>query len=104
MEYNADFPYNAVNGLPFLPGDGTAYGSMVISRDNISPPSHTIYDWRGTWTYSIRGGKVVSGRLVALNGQNTQRMRIDKVYQDSLGFLVHRGFIEWLYCEGMPCR
>jgi hypothetical protein len=102
--YNADFPNISPEGSPILPKEGTAYGSIVIRSGLVDPTTGTTYAWSGTWDYSIRGGLVVSGRMVAMNMQKTQRMSIGRVYQNKMGYVVHNGYIEWLYCDGMPCR
>jgi hypothetical protein len=102
--YNADFPNVSPGGLPILPRNGTAYGSIVIRSGLVDPTTDTTYDWSGTWSHSIRGDLVVSGSLDALDRHKTQRMRIGRVYQDRMGYLMHSGYIEWLYCDGRPCR
>jgi hypothetical protein len=103
VEYNADYPYNNVDGKPFLPRNGAAFGRIVI-YPYLSTTSDLRYDWSGTWSYGIRDGKVISGSLVATNRQLTERMRVTEVYQNTLGYLMHHGIIERLICEGMPCR
>lgn len=102
--YNADFVNNYIENTqrPIPPPlNGIAYGKITISTNSLS--SRPTYAWKGTWIYKIQAGKVVSGSLDALNFEKTKRMRIDKVYQDPFGLLVHRGFIDWLYCERQDC-
>jgi hypothetical protein len=103
--YNADFPLPIPTGargtlLP-VPDTGVAYGKIEITQDNLEIVSPV---WSGSWSYSVKKGKVVAGTMNASNPLTSQLMYIEKVNQQHSGALYHEGYLQYIFpCDALAC-
>jgi hypothetical protein len=103
--YNGDFYQRHITGSRAdVPLSGRAYGTIEI-RETASGMTGKdgVATWAGAWSYDIRDGVIVSGRLWAVHAEAPQMMIIDKVWQTGHDIIVHAGFIDQVYCLDTIC-